>query len=81
MTFITRNQGKEILKFTENYILNTGFFIQHCYIHFSQNFEEEIKGAIETERLVLFENLEPSYTSMEVEVCDPTLKIRTYSII
>ncbi|KAJ4893718.1 nucleic acid binding [Raphanus sativus] len=31
------------------------------------NFEEELKGAIETERLVLFENLEPSYTSMEVE--------------
>uniref|UniRef100_A0A0D3CJU1 BAH domain-containing protein n=1 Tax=Brassica oleracea var. oleracea TaxID=109376 RepID=A0A0D3CJU1_BRAOL len=41
------------------------------------NFEEELKRAIETERLVLFENLEPSYTSMEVEnLCRQALKER-----
>ncbi|CAF2101213.1 unnamed protein product [Brassica napus] len=41
------------------------------------NFEEELKRAIETERLVLFENLEPSYTSIEVEnLCRQALKER-----
>ncbi|KAG2309850.1 hypothetical protein Bca52824_029598 [Brassica carinata] len=43
----------------------------------SINFEEELKEAIETERLVLFENLEPSYTSLEVEyLCRQALKER-----
>ncbi|CAH8327412.1 unnamed protein product [Eruca vesicaria subsp. sativa] len=41
------------------------------------NFEEELKEAIKTERLVLFENLEPSYTSVEVEnLCSQALKER-----